>query len=274
MKKSFLHTALLIATCLLFTGCAKSKPTLKVAATPVPHAEMLEFVKPDLKEKGIDLEVIVIDDYNIPNRSLANKEVDANFFQHIPFLDSQIEQFHYSIDCFAKIHIEPMGVYSKKIHSLAELEKNGVIAIPNDPTNEGRALALLHQNEVIELADPTNLQATVLDIVKNPRNLKFKEIDAAMLARVLPDVDAAVINTNFALEAGLSPLKDAIVLEGSNSPYVNILAIRSGDEDRPDLQALKDAMTTDKMRKFILDKYKGAVIPVFTSCIPSAETSK
>jgi D-methionine transport system substrate-binding protein len=260
MKHLFCYFCLILS----LSACSGSKKgAFKVAATPVPHAQMLEFVKPDLKARGFDLEIIVTDDYNIPNRALANKEVAANFFQHIPFMDEQIKQFHYPIESIAKIEIEPMGIYSKKIQTLADLQNGAKIGIPNDPTNEARALLLLRSEGLIELDDPNNLSATVLNIKGNPKNLKFIEVDAAMLPRVLDDVAAAAINTNYALEAGFSPLADALALESKDSPYANILAIRIGDETRPDIVALKAAMTSDKMRQFILDKYKGAVLPAF-----------
>lgn len=248
---------------ILLAACGQSKTGFKVAATPVPHAQMLEFIKPDLKTQGIDLVILVTDDYNIPNRALANKEIDANFFQHIPFMEEQIKQFRYSIESLAKVEIEPMGIYSKKIRSFSELEEGAVVGIPNDPTNEGRALLLLQSEGLIRLDDPNNLTATILNIAENPKNLKFIEADAAMLPRSLDDVSIAAINTNYALEAGLSPLKDALALESKNSPYANIIAIRIGDENRPEIQALKAAMTSDKMRQFILDTYKGAVLPAF-----------
>ena len=256
---------LLLFVVSLFCSCSKeSGKKLKVAATAVPHAEMLEFVQPDLKEQGIDLQVMVVDDYNIPNRALSEKEVDANFFQHIPFLEQQKEAFHYKIDCFAKIHIEPMGIYSKKITSLADLKKGDKIAIPNDPTNEYRALALLQREGLIQINQAKH--ATVLNITHNPKQLKIEEIDAALLPRVIGEVAAAVIPTNFALQAKLNPTKDALALEGAESPYVNIIAIRTGDENDPRLQALKTAMLSDKMRSFILEKYQGAIIPVLQNC--------
>lgn len=248
---------------LVLAGCAKTTPTLKVAATPVPHAEMLNYIKPDLEKEGINLEVVEIDDYNIPNRALANNEVDANFFQHIPFMQAQIQSFHYPIGAFAKIHVEPMGIYSHKIKSLDEIGEGGVVAIPNDPSNEGRALILLEKNGWIELDNPNNLNATPQNITYNPKNLTFRELDAAMLPRTLEEVDAAVINTNYALQANLDPMKDALALEDKDSPYVNVLVIRTSDHDRTDLKALKAAMTSEKMRQYILEKYKGAIISVF-----------
>lgn len=254
----------LICLLLVFSACASpSKQRLKVAATPVPHAEMLEFITPDLKAQGIDLKVIVTEDYNIPNRALAQGEVDANFFQHIPFMEMQIKEFHYPIKSMGKIEIEPMGIYSKRIQSLGELQDGSVIALPNDPSNEARALLLLQEEGVIQMKDPDDLQATIVDIQENPKRIRFIEIDAAMLPRSLEDVDAAVINTNYALEAHLSPEKDALALENKDSPYANILAIRTEDENRDDLQALKKAMTSEKMKEFIEKKYRGAVLPSF-----------
>lgn len=249
---------------LLLLSCSSdSEKGLKVIATPVPHAEMLEFVKGDLKAQGINLIIIVVDDYNTPNRALANHEADANFFQHIPYMDEQIKQFGYKIRNIAKIEIEPMGIYSKKIHSLSELKDKATIAIPNDPTNEARALLLLQAHNVIELDDPSNMQATILNIKNNPKKIHFIEVDAAMVPRALEDVDAAAINTNWALEAHLIPEKDAIILEGKDSPYANILTVREGDENRVDIQALKAAMTSEKMKEFILKKYKGSIEPAF-----------
>lgn len=253
----------LMGVCLMAVGCSStSKNGLKVAATPVPQAQMLEFVKADLKEQGIHLIVVVTNDYNMPNRALAEKEIDANFFQHIPFMEEQIKQFHYPIESIGKIEIEPMGIYSKKIHSLSELKENATIAIPNDPTNEARALLLLQKHGVIKL-NSKSMNLTVLNIKSNPKHIKFLEVDAAMIPRTLRDVDAAAINTNYALEAKLSPTKDALVLEDKDSPYANVIAVRIGDQDRPDIQALKKAMTSEKMKEFILQKYKGAVLPAF-----------
>ncbi len=260
MKKFII---LLFCALLSLTSCSKQEKTLKVAATASPHAEMLECIKSDLDKQGIDLEIIVVDDYNIPNRLLADGEVDANFFQHAPYLDSQVKMFHYPIQSLAKIHIEPMGVYSKKIHSLSDLQPKAIISIPNDPTNEARALALLHHNGIITLDDPDNVQASVLNITQNPKEITFVEMDAAMLPRTLQDVEASIIPTNFALQADLKPTKDALLREDSTSHYANIIAIRKGDETRPEIIALKQAMTSEKMRVLINEKYKGAIIPVF-----------
>ncbi|HSX04511.1 MAG TPA: MetQ/NlpA family ABC transporter substrate-binding protein [Rhabdochlamydiaceae bacterium] len=256
--------------CCLFaltTGCnKKNENQLKVAASPVPHAQLLKEIQPDLKTQGIDLKIIEVDDYQIPNRSLAEKEVDANFFQHIPFLEQQKTDFHYPLVCFAKIHLEPMGLYSKKITKLDELKERDLVALPNDPTNEFRALTLLQDAKLITLSSNAQPEkATVADIEDNPMQLRFKEVDAALLPRTLDDVTLAAIPTNFALQADLDP-KNALELESAHSPYVNILAIRAGDENNEKLIALKKAMLSEKMRQYIETKYKGAIIPVLSEC--------
>lgn len=253
----------LAAWLLCLTGCSSHEETLRVAATAIPHAELLEHVRETLQDQGIFLEIIAVDDYNTPNRALNDGDIDANFFQHLPFLDAQIEAFGFALEPLAKTHIEPMGVYSKRWKQLQDLPQGAIIAIPNDPTNEGRALMLLHHAELIVLKDPGKLTATPLDIMDNPHYFVFKEIDAAMLVRTLPDTDAAVITSNFALQGDLSPNRDALVLEGPDSYYPNILVIRQGTENDPRLQALKAAMTSEEMRQFILQHYQGAILPAF-----------
>ena len=262
MIKSLFLSLSALCLALLASCSSQSENGLKVAVSPVPHEQILKFIKSDLKAKGINLIIIVTDDYNMPNRALANKEIDANFFQHLPFLEEQIKQFNYPIKSIASIEIEPMGFYSKKIKSLDQLKNGATIAIPNDPTNESRALKLLQEHGFIELDTKKNLHATILDIWENPKNLKFIEADAAMLPRTLDDVDLAAINTNYALQAALSP-KNALLLEGQNSPYANVVVIREGDENRPEIIALKEALTSDKMKEFLLKEYNGAVIPAF-----------
>lgn len=254
---------LLSAWLFCLAGCSSHEETLRVAATAVPHAELLEHVQGKLQHQGILLEIIAVEDYNTPNRALNDYDIDANFFQHTPFLEAQIEAFGFELEPFAKVHIEPMGVYSKRWKHLQDLPQGATIAIPNDPTNEGRALALLHNANLLTLKDPSKLTATPLDILDNPKHLVFKEIDAAMLVRTLPDTDAAVITSNFALQGSLSPTHDALLLEGPGSYYPNILVIRKGTENDPRLQALKAAMTSEDMRNFILQHYQGAILPAF-----------
>ncbi|WP_058486673.1 MetQ/NlpA family ABC transporter substrate-binding protein [Defluviitalea phaphyphila] len=268
-KKIIAILTLAILTIGILGGCSKESneaeenTVLKVSATSVPHAQMLEYIKDDLKEQGIELDIMVIDEYNTHNRALQEKEVDANFFQHIPFLEKQIAEFGYDLEVLAKVHIEPLGVYSEKVTSLDELEEGAVIAIPNDTSNEARALALLHNNGLIELNDVNDQTATILDIKNNPKGLVFQEMEAAALPMILQDVDAAVINTNFAIKAELSPTEDALAIEDANSPYVNVLVIRKGEADREDLKALAEALTSDKMKKYIEDNYNGEIVPVF-----------
>lgn len=237
--------------------------TLKVGATPVPHAELLEFVKADLKADGVDLKIVEMTDYVTPNLALADGEIDANFFQHKPYLDKFASERNLKLSTVANIHVEPLGLYSKKVKSVNDLQKGDTVAIPNDPSNGGRALILLHNNGVITLNDPTNLYVTEFDIVKNPKNLKFKPVEAAQLPRVLADVSAAVINSNYALEAGLNTSKDAILVEGKESPYANIIVVKAGNEKNADVKKLISALQTEKVKKFINEKYKGAVVPAF-----------
>ncbi len=255
---------LLCSLLFLLTGCAEhakhGKSTLKVIATAIPHAEILEQVKPMLKDENIDLEIIVVDDFNIPNRALNDREVDANYFQHLPFLHEQEKDFGYTLEPLAPVHIEPMGIYSLRYDSLGDFRTGATIAIPSDPSNEARALALLEKEGLITLKKK-DATASVLDILQNPRKLKFIEIDSPLLARTLKDVDAAAINTNFALQAGLSPQKDALAIEDAQSRFVNYVVVFQGDSQREDLQALKKALRSDKVREFIENHYKGAVLP-------------
>jgi len=237
---------------------------LKVGASPVPHAEILNVVKPILAEEGIELQIVEFADYNQPNLRLADKDLDANYFQHIPYLESFSKEHKLDLTYTAKVHIEPMGVYSEKVKNLSELKDGAEIAIPNDPTNGGRALILLQQAGLLKIKDGVGINATVYDIAENPKNLKITELEAATLPRVLGDVDAAVINPNYALEAKLVPTEDALVLESpKDNPYVNILAVRKGDENRPEIVKLSEALNSPEVKKFIEEEYKGAVIPAF-----------
>lgn len=237
--------------------------SIKVGASPVPHAEILKVVKPILEKEGINLEIVEFTDYIQPNLKLNDKELDANYFQHIPYLEDFSKEHKLDLTYTAKVHIEPMGIYSQKVKSLNELKDGATIAIPNDPTNGGRALLLLQSAGVLKLKEGTGIKATVSDIAENPKNIKISELEAATLPRVLQDVDAAVINTNYALEAKLVPTKDALFIESADSPYVNILAVRKGDESRPELKKLAEALNSPEVKKFIEDQYKGAVVPAF-----------
>lgn len=251
-----------LAAASVFAG-AVSAEKLSVAATPVPHAELLEFVKPKLAEQGVELDVKVFTDYVQPNIQVDQKRLDANFFQHQPYLDEFNDGRGTNLVTVAGVHVEPFGAYSNKIDSLDDLESGDVIAIPNDPTNGGRALLLLQKAGVITLKEDSKITATPRDIADNPKDLDFKELEAATLPRILGQVDVAMINTNYALEAGLNPSEDAMVIEGSESPYVNILVARPDNKDSKAVQALAKTLKSDDVREFIKKQYEGAVVPAF-----------
>ncbi len=274
MKKNILLITIgLLILSLTLVGCTTNtkanneskddKIVIKVGATPVPHSEILNLIKPKLEEEGITLEIIEFTDYVKPNLALDAKEINANFFQHTPYMESFAREHNINLTSAAKIHLEPLGLYSKKISSVDELKDGAVISIPNDPTNEGRALILLEAKGFIKLKEGAGLEATDNDIIENPKNLVFEPIDAAQLPRTLDDVDAAVINTNYALEASLNPSKDALIIEGSESPYANILTIRSDDKENENIKKLVEALQSDEVKNFIEEQYKGAVVPAF-----------
>lgn len=242
------------------TGSKDSK-VIKVGASPEPHAKILEQVKPLLEKEGYKLEIKEFTDYVIPNTALAEGEIDANFFQHIPYLEKTKKEKGLDLDYTVKVHIEPMGLYSSKIKNINDLKEGAEIAIPNDPTNSARALRLLEKNNIIKLKDGDLV--TSKDIVDNPKKLKISEIDAAQLPRVLPDVTAAIINTNYALEGKLNPLKDALIIESGDSPYANILAVRKNNKDSEAIKALSKALTSPEVKKYIEDTYKGSIVPAF-----------
>ncbi|SHJ67673.1 D-methionine transport system substrate-binding protein [Geosporobacter subterraneus DSM 17957] len=272
--KKVLSTALLlvVTAALLFTGCTKAPaatdaadttPVLKVGATPVPHAEILNFIKPELEKQGVKLEIVEFTDYVNPNLALNSKELDANFFQHVPYMEAFGREQKMEFVSAGKVHVEPLGLYSKKINSLEGLTDGAIIAIPNDPTNGGRALILLDTEGLIKLKADAGLEATEKDIAENPKNLKFKAIDAAQLPRTLEDVDAAVINTNYALEAKLNPSVDALIIEGSESPYANIVTVRPDNKNDEQILKLVEVLQSEAVKQFIQDQYKGAVVPAF-----------
>ncbi|WP_137886079.1 MetQ/NlpA family ABC transporter substrate-binding protein [Pseudomonas sp. 2FE] len=242
---------------------AQAGETLTVAATPVPHAEILEFIKPALAQQGVELRVKVFTDYVQPNVQVAEKRLDANFFQHQPYLDEFNKSKGTQLVSVAGVHVEPFGAYSSKFKSLSELPQGASVVIPNDATNGGRALLLLDKVGVIKLQDNTSITATPKDIVENPKAIKVRELEAATLPRVLGQVDLALINTNYALEAKLNPTKDALAIEGSDSPYVNILVARPDNKDSAALQKLAKALNSPEVKQFILEKYQGAIVPAF-----------
>ncbi|HEX7714093.1 MAG TPA: MetQ/NlpA family ABC transporter substrate-binding protein, partial [Bacillota bacterium] len=214
-------------------------------------------------KQGITLQIVEFQDYVQPNLALAQGELDANYFQHIPYLNQFSKDHQLDLTYIAKVHIEPIGVYSNKIKSLDQLPEKALVAIPNDPTNGGRALLLLQRAKLIELRSGVGLTATELDIAKNPKGLQFKPLEAAELPRALPDVDIAVINTNYALSANLNPTKDALFIEDSQSPYVNVLAVRTKDKNKAALKKLATALTSKTVKDYIVNTYQGSIVPAF-----------
>lgn len=278
MKKIIKVLAILLTFTLLFTACksgsnkagdaAKDSPKtenkkLVIGATPMPHAEILKVVKPLLEAKGITIEVKEFTDYVTPNVALNDKQLDANFFQHVPYMNDFAKEKGMELIAAANVHVEPMAAYSQKLKSADEIKDGAKVAIPNDATNEGRALLLLQKQGLIKLKDASGLAQTPKDIVENPKNLKFEELEAAQLPRVLQDVDFAIINTNYALEGDLNPLEDALFIEDGDSPYANILTVRPDNQNSPEIQELVKALNSEEVKKFIEDTYKGAIVPAF-----------
>lgn len=274
MKKLLLG----LATALLLVACggkteekstagsaAESGKTEKliIGATPVPHQELLELVKEDLKAEGVDLEIQQFNDYIQPNKLVGSKELDANFFQHIPYMETFGKENNLELVSIGAVHVEPMAVYSKKIKNVNELKEGDTILIPNDPTNGGRALILLDKAGVIKLADNKNLLATVKDITENTKNVKIEQLAPEQLAPRLEEVTAAVINANFALDAKLSFTNDTILVEDKDSPYVNIVTVLKGRENEPKFQKLIKALQSEKVKKYISEKFNGSVVPAF-----------
>lgn len=268
-----LSAVLLLA---LFAGCGGNSSTassgsgeltvLKIGATPSPHAEILEQAKPLLKEKGIDLQITEFTDYVQPNVAVESGELDANYFQHQPYLDSFNEEQGTHLVSAGMIHYEPFGIYAGRTASLAALKNGAVIAVPNDTTNEARALQLLAAQGLITLKADAGLKATKNDIESNPKNLDIKEIEAAQISHSLQDVDLAVINGNYALDAGLSVAKDALATEDSQSigatTYGNIIAVKQGNENSAAVKALVEVLKSDTIKNYINNTYNGAVVPI------------
>ena len=241
-----------------------SSTKIVVGATPEPHAALLSLVVDDLAAQGITLEIKEFTDYVTPNDAVEYGEIDANYFQHIPYLESFNTEHGYHLVNAGGIHVEPIALYSKKYSSLSDIPNGAVIAIPNDPTNEGRALLLLQSAGLIKLDSNAGLTAVPLDIKENSKKFQFREIEAASLPRTLDDFDASVINGNYAIPAGLTASKDGLFVEGKNSPYVNILTVKAGNEKSPAVQALIKALQSQKVKDFISKTYpNGEVVAVF-----------
>jgi len=285
MKKKIVFILVLSLLLVVFGGCSNSGSgqgsgqdsgqstdssaliPVVVGATPVPHAEILEFVKPKMAEMGYDLQIKEFTDYIQPNLATESGELDANYFQHVPYMEEfNAENGTHLVSVFP-VHFEPYALYKGKTSAIADLKDGAIIAVPNDPTNEARALQLIQTTGLIKLKDGAGLLATVNDIVDNPKNLNIKEIEAAQIPRVLPDVDMAVINGNFALQAGLHLDTDAVAVEDKESigavTYANPIVVKAGHENDPGILALIKALDSDDVRDFINNKYQGAVVPVF-----------
>lgn len=247
-------------------GNGTDEKTIRIGASPSPHAEILEQVKAEVEAKGYKLEIVEYNDYVLPNTATNEGELDANFFQHKPYLDNFNVENKTDLVSVAAIHFEPLGIYSAKADSISEISDGAVIGVPNDATNEARALLLLEANGLITLKEGAGVNATVNDIVSNPKNLDIKEIEAAQLARSLQDMDAAVINGNYAISGGLK-VSDAIAVEESTSvaaeTYANIVVVKRGNEDSEKIKALLEALQSEAVKKYIEENYEGAVVPVF-----------
>ncbi|GBR76139.1 Methionine transport system substrate-binding protein [Candidatus Termititenax persephonae] len=256
--------SLILISVLLLAGCSPKAPktTLTIGASPVPHAELLNLIKDSLIQDGIDLKIVEFTDYVMPNTALLYGDIDANFTQHLPYLNSNSEWVEKLRPAFS-VHIEPFGLYSRRYQDIAALPDGATIAIPNDPTNGGRALLLLEAHKLIVLRKGAGLQATEKDIAVNPHKLQFRALEAAQLPRTLSNVDAAAINGNYALDAGLNPVQDSLIIEGAQSPYVNIVAVRRGQENDPRIVALRQALLSPKVKKHIEETYNGGVVAVF-----------
>lgn len=247
----------------LALASAAEAETIRIGVTPGTHEQVMEVVQKAAAKTGLEIEIVTFNDYVLPNEALSLGDLEANSFQHLPYLEVQKAERGYDLTPVATNFVEPMGIYSEKYESLADLPDGATVAIPNDPSNGGRALLLLQHEGLIELDAKAGLTAGVLDIVGNPHDLAFVEIDAAQLPRSLPDVDAAAINTNYALEAGLNPTEDSLVIEGAESPYANLIVVRSEDKNAPWVASLIAAYQTPEVRGFIEKTFQGAVVPAW-----------
>lgn len=262
-----LALTLVLAAGLLVSGCSKKKEDSKlvIGVSPAPHADIVALVVDELAAEGIIVEIREFSDYVTPNISLSDKDIDANYFQHIPYFAVENEAGKFGLEILGGIHIEPMALFSTKHASVADLPDGAEIMIPNDTTNEGRALLLIQDLGLITLKEGVAGSATPGDIVDNPKNLKFTELEAALIPEAYKDADAAVINGNYAISHGLNPVADSIAVEGSSSPYVNVIAVKEGDAKREDLQKLLKALQSDKVKTYLEETYDGAVVPAFQS---------
>lgn len=256
---------MLLGLCVItLSGChSDDKNTLKVGTISGPETELMQTAQTEAKKMGLNIKIIEFSDYLQPNAALSDGNIDANMFQHQPFLDQQIKDKHYQLVAIGKTFVYPMGLYSTKITAISQLPNKAIIGIPNDPSNEGRALLLLQKAKLIQLKKSASVYATPIDIIANPKHLVFKELDAAQLARSLPDVDIAAINTNYAILAGLSPSKNALFIEDKHSPYANIIVIRKDELNDPRMQQLVTAFQSAAVLNTAQEVFKGEAIPAW-----------
>jgi D-methionine transport system substrate-binding protein len=262
-KRQLLKTTVALAIAAATAGALAQDKPIKIGATAGPHSQILEQVKKVAGRDGLKIQIVEFTDYIQPNAALSTGDLDANSYQHKPFLDQQVKDRGYKITSVGYTVNFPIGVYSKKVKSLKHLKEGARFGIPNDPTNGGRALLVLQDQGLIKLKPGAGLKATPLDVVENPKKLKFVELEAAQLPRSLDDLDASAVNTNYAIPAGLHPGKDAIARENAKSPYVNLIAVREQDKDKPWVAKLVKAYQSEEVRQFVQTEFKGAVIPGF-----------
>jgi D-methionine transport system substrate-binding protein len=261
--KSVLRGAVFAAAGFAVVSTAAYAKAIKVGVIQGPDEQIVEFIKSEMAKKNVEIEVVAFSDYVLPNRAVADGDLDLNAFQHQPYLDKQINDRGYKLVTVGTSVVMPMGVYSDKVKSLKDLPEGASIGVPNDPTNGGRALLLMQEAGLIKVDPAAKLTPSVVDVLENPKNLKFVELDAAQLVRAIPDVDAAAINTNYAMEAGMVPAKDALVIEGLSSPYVNIIVAHEDNKDKPWVKTFVDAYQSAPTAAFIAKTFKGGIVPAF-----------
>jgi len=267
LKKLLSFVLVAVLSLSVLVGCNK-KPSeinkIKIGVSPDPHAKLVSLVVEDLKKEGVEIEIVEFTDYVTPNLSLADGDLDANFFQHEPYFNDFKAKENLKLAVLGKIHVEPMALYSEKYNSVDDIPNGAVIAIPNDTVNGGRALLLLEANGIIKLKEGVGYEANEkTDIIDNPKNIKFQALEAAFLPSALDSVDGAIINGNYALEGGLNPVKDGLLIEGGESPYANLIAVRTGEENQERFAKLLKALQSEKVKKYIEENYDGGVVPAF-----------
>ena len=270
MKKKIALLLALVMALVLVAGCGGTAATetegfttIRIGASPVPHTIILEYIADELAEQGVLLDIVEFADFAMVNPALAEGQIDANYFQHGPFLENWIDASGQMLISIVDVHIEPMSIYSETLTDLSQVPEGGTVALPNDAVNGGRAFAVLESSGLISLTPGIGIRATVMDVIYNPLDLTFMELEAPIVPVALGDVDIAVINTNFALGVGLNPMRDALYMENPDSPFANILVTRPENANDEAIQILAATLTTERVREFILERFEGAVVPAF-----------